>query len=92
MYLKESQIWEEDMQQRNNIQDSKNEYYNMQLDENTYFESESAIDNRDDVSKTQMLLRHYGARLFGTSTSWLLWDIGKLLFSKKVPEIKKLYH
>ena len=34
------------------------------------------------LSETQLLFKHYGIRLFGTSITWLLWDIGEceLLF------------
>lgn len=28
-------------------------------------------------SERQLLFKHYGIRLFGTSITWLLWDIGK---------------
>ena len=28
-------------------------------------------------SESQLLFKHYGIRLFGTSITWLLWDIGK---------------
>jgi hypothetical protein len=28
-------------------------------------------------SETQLLFKHYGIRLFGTSITWLLWDIGE---------------
>jgi hypothetical protein len=29
------------------------------------------------LSETQLLFKHYGIRLFGTSITWLLWDIGE---------------
>jgi len=37
-------------------------------------------------SETMLLLRHYGVRLFGTSVTWLLWDVafyGNKLFQSQ---------
>lgn len=35
------------------------------------------LKQQQQISETQLLFKHYGIRLFGTSITWLLWDIGK---------------
>jgi len=36
---------------------------------------DSSNNNKKRSSETMLLFRHYGVRLFGTSVTWLLWDI-----------------
>jgi len=38
-------------------------------------DSRSSKKRKRPSSETMLLLRHYGVRLFGTSVTWLLWDI-----------------
>lgn len=38
---------------------------------------QNQLHEQQQKSETQLLFKHYGIRLFGTSITWLLWDIGK---------------
>jgi MFS family permease len=90
LYLQESEIWAEDKKRRQDIKvgdDSKNaNEYNFPIDENTFVECEEVEKSGWQITEmgslrlehsnqTQLFFRYYWHRLFGTSITWLLWDI-----------------
>jgi MFS family permease len=72
IYLNESQVWAHDQQQQENQQSSKSIHSQSNHVNN---EANDQIGMKTNESSTRLLLRMYGARLLGTSMSWLLWDI-----------------
>lgn len=47
------------------------------IDGDEYDDRRSSSSKKSPNSEMVLLFRHYGVRLFGTSITWLLWDIGK---------------
>ena len=80
LYLKESAIWAKDKQQRQEINENKNDY-NLELEEDIFVENQDIKRDQlkknffQELSKTRLFLRYYWHRLLGTSLSWLLWDV-----------------
>jgi len=83
-YLQESEVWAEDRKKRRN-NDCAVEYQPPRITSNeienteAYNSSEHRQNNKREMSPvtsdTQLLLKHYGHRLFGTSVTWFLWDV-----------------
>lgn len=80
MYLQESDVWTKENQLRKEVQKIDNDEYHLHRDRDVFDENEQEIKSNISIieaPKTKLLFQHYGHRLFGTSASWLLWDIGK---------------
>lgn len=79
IYLKESAVWAEDNEKRQHIKKMDQDQYYPPLDEHTYIEyddlGDKEIGSAFEFVETKLLFKHYGHRLFGTSISWLLWDV-----------------
>ncbi len=90
LYLQESEIWAEDKKRRQDIKDNDDgnntNEYNLPIDENTFVECEEGENSGWQITstgklrvvhanQTELFLRYYWHRLFGTSISWLLWDV-----------------
>ncbi len=78
-YLEESNIWEEDKQRRQNVINLDRNEYCPPLGETYFIENQEVEKNLIEMpigySKARLMLWTYGSRLFGTSFTWLLWDI-----------------
>ena len=78
-YLEESQMWKEDKEKREAKQVDLHrigEFLPPSAEDSTRA-SPRALDRETHnvQSAARLLLNNYGSRLFGTSMSWLLWDI-----------------
>lgn len=90
LYLEESNVWYEDQQNRILVLQPATLYQpptNVIEEDRNEFSTPMGQDNIDSESSLPYLtLKYYGFRLFGTSMSWLLWDIafyGNKLFQSK---------
>lgn len=80
-YLDESEVWAKDQllkqQQQQKQQQQRDDggdrdgSHSSNMEENRQHHQQS----RQSSSERQLLYKHYGTRLFGTSITWLLWDI-----------------
>ena len=74
-HLEESTIWIEDKQRRKDLKsNSGNDNLHFE-DEDQDSENEIFENDESEISKTRLILWYYGHRLFGTSFSWMLWDV-----------------
>lgn len=79
-YLEESRMWKEDKEKREATELDRQrigDFLPPTGEDSTTRESYRALDRetRKVQSPARLLLSNYGYRLFGTSMTWLLWDI-----------------
>ncbi|KAL7449506.1 hypothetical protein ACHAWC_001561, partial [Mediolabrus comicus] len=78
-YLDESEVWAKDQllkqqqQQQRDGGGSGDGSHSNNMEENQ--QQQQQQQNHRLSSERQLLYKHYGTRLFGTSITWLLWDI-----------------
>ncbi len=79
LHLQESTVWKEDKKKRQDMKEKDEDEYRPPLDEHTFIDYDESemkpTGSFFDFSETQILFQNYGHRLFGTSFTWLLWDI-----------------
>ena len=77
-HLEESKMWQEDRDKREQIETKRKkigEFLSPSEDSSTRGSPRAFGRDSSVESPTRLLLNNYGYRLFGTSMSWLLWDI-----------------
>ncbi len=79
IHLEESSVWEEDKVKRQEVMNSDKNEYCPPLGDIYFIENQEVEKNMIEMplgySKLRLMMLTYGTRLFGTSFSWLLWDI-----------------
>ena len=79
IHLEESIVWQEDKLKRQNVINAEKNEYCPPLGNKYFVENREVEKNMLEMpigySRARLMMLTYGPRLFGTSFSWLLWDV-----------------
>lgn len=74
-HLEESSVWLEDKQRRGEVRTNREDVRMTPDDDESSVNEILENDDEDQPAKARLMLWYYGHKLFGTSFSWLLWNV-----------------